>query len=413
MALSGHSDFMFHHLETNEDVEQYLGVIRSVFGQNSNVDVMVKKWIDHHPAMTLNDFFVIKHRDKIVACLNIIPSKWSIGGIPLKVAELACVATLPEYRHQGLQRILMSEYHEQITRQGCDLSAIEGIPYYYRQFGYEYALPLGESTKIQLTKIPDYKLTYVIRPFTSNDIPRAMQLLTETQQKFYVHSLRDEEIWKMQQETGMISEYKFEAYAVEENGKMIAYFRLNDNPESKELLLREITNANEPTAQSILGFLKNLGAQRGLETLVATISHHELFTRYLVATGMAEQNSPYAWQIRFIDYAQILMKMKPLLEKHLASSPYSHLTEKLNFDFYRYTVLVTIENGEITDIKRLETCEDRKIRFNPLVFVQLLFGHRSLKELQTIYQDFTVQPTCESLIDTLFPKLPSYIHTNY
>jgi len=411
--LSEHSDFTFHHLETNEDVEQCLEIMRSVFGQNSNVDMMVKKWIDHHPTMTLNDFFVIKRRGKMVACLNIIPSKWSIGGIPLKVAELACVATLPEYRHQKLQRILMSKYHEQITRQGYDLSAIEGIPYYYRQFEYEYALPLGESTKIQLAKIPDYKLTHVISPFTSNDIPRAMQLLTEAQQKFYVHSLRDKEIWKMQQETGRVSEYKFEAYAVEENGEMTAYFRLNANFESKELLLREITDVEEPTAQSILGFLKNLGIQRGLETLVATISHHEPFTRYLVATGLAEQNPPYAWQIRIIDYAKILLEMKPLLEKHLASSPQRHLTEKLNFNFYRYTVQITIENGEITNIERSETCEDRKIRFNPLVFVQLLLGHRSLKELQTVYPDFLVQPAYENLINVLFPKLPSYIHTDY
>ncbi|HVO37057.1 MAG TPA: GNAT family N-acetyltransferase [Candidatus Acidoferrum sp.] len=408
-----HSDFTFHHLETNEDVEQYLGIMRNVFGQNSNVDAMIKKWIDHHPAMTLNDFFVIKHQGKMIACLNIIPSEWSVGGIPLKVAELACVATLPEYRHQGLQRILMSKYDEQIAEQGYDLSAIEGIPYYYRQFGYEYALPLGESTKIQLAKIPDYKFAHVIRPFTSNDIARAMQLFTEAQKEFYVHSLRDEEIWKMQQETGMVSEYKFEAYAVEENGEMTAYFRLNANPESKELLLREITNVNEPTAQSILVFLKNLGIQRGLETLVATISHHEPFIECLVATGLAEQDPPYAWQIRIIDYAWVLMKMKPLFEKRLASSAYGHLTEKLNFNFYCYTVQVTIENGEIMDIERLETCEDRKIRFNPLVFVQLLLGYRSLKELQTVYPDFLVQPTYENLIDILFPKLPSYIHTNY
>jgi predicted acetyltransferase len=387
--------------------------MRNVFGQNSKVDLMVKKWIDHHPTITLNDFLVIKHQGKIVACLNVIPSKWSIGGIPLKVAELACVATLPEYRHQELQRILMSKYHEQIIRQGYDLSTIEGIPYYYRQFGYEYVLPLGELTKIQLANIPDCKLTHVIRPFTSNDIPKAMQLLTEAQQKFYVHSLRDEEIWKMQQETGMISEYKFEAYAVEENGEMTAYFRLNDNPESKELLLREITDVNEPTAQSIIAFLKNLGIQRGLETLVATISHHEPFTRYLVATGLAEENSPYAWQIRITNCTQVLMKMKPLLEKRLASSPHRHLTEKLNFNFYRYTVQVTVENGKITNIERSETCEDRKIRFNPLVFVQLLLGHRSSKELQMTYPDFIVQPTHESLIDTLFPKLPSYIHTDY
>ncbi|MCL6578374.1 MAG: GNAT family N-acetyltransferase [Candidatus Bathyarchaeota archaeon] len=50
------------------------------------------------------NFLVIKHHDKIVATLNLIPVKWSIGGIPLQVAEMGQVATLAEYRHRGLEK---------------------------------------------------------------------------------------------------------------------------------------------------------------------------------------------------------------------------------------------------------------------------------------------------------------------
>jgi predicted N-acetyltransferase YhbS len=121
-------DFTFQHLESDDDVEQHLELMRRVFGQNARIDLQVKKWMDHHPAMTLKDFFVIKNHGKIVACLNIIPSKWSIGGIEFKVSELGCVATLPECRHQGLQKWLHGEYHKQLLEQDYDLSAIEGIP---------------------------------------------------------------------------------------------------------------------------------------------------------------------------------------------------------------------------------------------------------------------------------------------
>jgi predicted acetyltransferase len=403
----------FQRLETEEDIDQHLELMRNVFGQNSHIDVMIKKWINHHPTMTLKDFFVIKHHGKIVACLDLIPSRWTIGGIPLKVAELGCVATLPEYRHQGLQRRLMIEYHKQLLEQERDLSAIEGIPYYYRQFGYEYALPLNEETRIKLDKIPDYKPIHTIRPLTNSDMPKAMQLLSQSQQKFYVHSIRDEGIWKMHQETGMIAEYKFEGYAVEENAEMIAYLRMNDNPESKELFLREITDVDQHTAQSILRFLRDTGQQRGLETLVATVSYHEPFMQHVIAMGEAKQNPPYAWQIRITGYVRLFQKMKPLFEKRLASSTYSDLSEKLNFNFYRYTIQMTVENGTITDIQRLETNEDRTMRFNPLVFAQLLLGHISREELQTIYPDFIVRASHKYLIDVLFPKLPSYIHTDY
>lgn len=405
-------DLKFQHLETEVDIAQHLELMRKVFGQDGRIDIQVRKWIDHHPTMSLKDFFVIKHLGKTVACLNLIPSIWSVGGIPLKVAELGCVATLPEYRHQGLQRRLMEEYHRQISDQRYDLSAIEGIPFYYRQFGYEYALPLQEEIRLKLSQIPDYEVKHRIRPFTKADVPKATQLFSQAQRKFYVHTVREEGIWRMQQETGLIAEYEFEGYAVEENGEMIAYFMVNVNSERKELLLREITDVDMYAVQSILKFLKDKGKQHGLETLLATISYHEPFVIQMVAIGGA-QSPPYAWQIRAMDYVKLLWKLKPLFEERLATSMYQHLTEKLNFNFYSYIVQIAVDSGVIMDVRRVETDEDRSVRFNPLVFVQLLLGYRSRDELQAVYSDFLVRTSRRHLIDVLFPKLPSYIHTEY
>ena len=66
-------DLTFQHLETDEDIEQNLELMRQVFGQTSDVDTLVKKLITHHPTMTPKDFFVIKHHGKIIASLNLIP----------------------------------------------------------------------------------------------------------------------------------------------------------------------------------------------------------------------------------------------------------------------------------------------------------------------------------------------------
>jgi hypothetical protein len=218
----------------------------------------------------------------------------------------------------------------------------------------------------------------------------------------------------MQETTGMTSEYKFERYAVEEDGEMTAYFRTSENREKNELMLREITDVTPDTARSILGFLKDQSRQRGFETLVAAVSSHETFTRQIMTLSEASQNPPYAWQIRVTDYARLFQKMKPLFEKRLAdSATLKHLTENLNFNLYRHTIQMTVENGSITDIQRLDISEDRNMRFNPLVFVQLLLGYRSREELETVYPDFIVRASHKPLVDALFPKLPSYIHTDY
>jgi len=74
---------------------------------------------------------------------------------------------------------------------------------------------------------------------------------------------------------------------------------------------------------------------------------------------------------------------------------------------------MSVANGEIVSIDRSETMERSKIWLNPLVFPQLLLGYRDRIELQMIYPDFIVRDSHKQLVDVLFPKLPSYIHTAY
>jgi len=410
---SKNSEFTLHRLETDDDIEQYLELIRNVFGQTSGADTLAKNLIDHHPKMTLKNFFVMKHQGRIIATLNLIPVQWSIGGIPLKVAEMGHVATLAEYRYRGLQRTLANEFHKEVERQGYDLCAIEGIAYFYRQFGYEYALPLLEETKIRLDQLPTSSAKANIRPFTRGDIHEAAQRLARSQERFYVHTIRDERIWRMQEQTKTASGDKFEGYSLEKDGEMVAYFRISDKPEENVLVLREASDADDHANEAILAFLKHVGKQRGFEHLMSRMSYQDPLTQKLVSLGAVQDNPPYAFQIRVPDYAAVFWKMKPLFERRLAESTYSHLTEKLNFNFRRYTIQIHVEDGSIRDVQKLDTDEDRTIGLNPLVFVQLLLGYRSRHELEMVYPDFRIRQSHRYLIDVLFPKLPSHIHAAY
>jgi predicted acetyltransferase len=405
--------FIFKHIETEQDILENLEIMRKVFGQNAGVDLLVKKLIYNHPSMTLKSHFIMKHQGKTVATLNSIPIDWCISNVPLKAAEMGCVATLPEYSNQGLMRRLVEEYHKQIDTQGFDLSVIEGIPYFYRQFGYEYALTLDEETTIPMEKLPDFNSNLEIRPFTIQDIPRAMELLAQSQSKFCVHSVRDEQIWKMQQETGLAGEYSFDGYAVEEEGKMRAHFRISRKPEEKKLILREATDTDYPTTMAILSFLKDTGKEYGLETLIARTSYCDPITKILATSGAEQRIPPYAWQIRVTDYVGLLQKMKPLFESRLAASEYRGLTEKLNLNFRRFRVQMEIENGFVTDMQPLRTDEQCIIGLNPPASIRLIFGYKSREELEACFPDFCVRLRYKRLIDVLFPKLPSHIHVVY
>ncbi len=404
-------EFEVRPLKTSDEVEQELELLRDVFGRNERVDLMVRKLISHHPTMTLDDFFVTMHNGRAVAGLCLIPQVWSVGGIPIKTAELGCVASLPEYRNRGLQRRLMNEYHARVADQRYDLSAIEGIPYFYRQFGYEYALPLDEQTRIPPSKVPEYKESYQIRRFTNGDLQKGRKLLERSQQKFLVHSVRSDDVWRMQQKTSMAAEYSFEDYVLEADGEMTAYFRIAQRAESKELVLTEASDLDQLAARQILRFLKDTARKLGLETIAARTSYYDSFTERIVALGGA-QAPAYAWQIRVTNCVELLRKLGPLLEQRLARSEYNDLTRELNFNFYRTSVQMILSDGLVEDVRQTEI-EDRTMRFNPLVFVKLLLGYRSREELEYMYPDFIVRPEAKNLVDVLFPKRPSHIHIVY
>jgi predicted acetyltransferase len=406
------SDFTFQHLETEEDIEQNLELQRKVFSQDPTIDAMIKKFIYSHPKMTLKNHYIMKHKGKAVATLNLIPLNWSIGGVPLKVAEMGNVATLPEYRNLGLIRRLVAEYHKDVESQGYDLSTIEGIPGFYRQFGYDYALTHDEEASIPVEKLPDCESRLEFRPFVEKDIPAAETLLAESQRKFLVHSARDDAIWRMQQATGLAGEYGYEAYTVESSGGMVAYFRVSGKSEEKQLILREATDTSYPTTLAILGFLKTHSKKQGYETLVARTSYQDSISHILASLG-AQQRPPYAWQIRITDPVSLLRKMRPLFELRIAASEYRGLTEKLNINFRRFRIQLTIEDGSFTGIEPLKTEEPCAVGLNPPASTQLILGHRSRQELEQCHPDFIVRPTYKRLIDVLFPKLPSYIHVGY
>jgi len=408
------ADFAPRRLKTGEDVEQYLELIRKIWREEPGVDKLAKKLIDYHPKMNLRNFYVIKDKDRMVSTLNLIPVTWSIGGVQLKAAEMGHVGTLPEYRGKGLIQRLIDEYHKEVQKQGYDVAVIEGIPYFYRQFGYEYAVPLLEETKIRLDQIPEWKTEIKIRPFAEKDIPKAKMLLEQSQRRFYVHSVRDEAIWKVQQRTNIASDPEpFQGYAVEEQGKMIAYFRIREIPKEKELLLTEITEVDQLAAQALLSFLKKYGNQHNLETLSTNISYEEPFAQYLVSLGAMKSVPTYAWQIRIADYVRIFRKLKPLFEHRLANSMYNRLTETLNFNFRVFTIQVTVKDGKIRDIRKIAKSERSPIGLNPLAFVQLMTGYKNRQELMETVPDVRVAVSHRPLIDVLFPKMPSYIHSAY
>ena len=400
--------FTVKHPDSNTDIEQIYMILNEAFPAEP-VDGIVRRFIEHHPDMGPMNHFIVNHGDEPAAYLCLIPETWVLDGVELRVAEMGCVGTRPKYRRMGLQRVLNDRFNQAAKEGGFDLCVLAGIPYFYRQFGFEYAVTLDESATLELSGAVEPSRLQT-RPMELGDVSEAQAMLEASQCRLMVHSLRTRGVWKMQLETGTYGGEPCESIAVLDAGKLAAYMRISQG--EGVLVLKELGVSSLSLFKPVFSLLHGIAAERGLTRLVNRVSSHDGFSGYLDQMG-ATRSRPYAWQVKLVDFQRVFMKLKPLLVSRVRNSEHAGLTEALNLNFRKFNIRLEWADGELTGVKKSLDCSDRSIGLNPYVFPQLLLGYRSRQEMEHMYPDFRVKPEYAGLIDTLFPKGAGYIHYCY
>ncbi|HEX2620689.1 MAG TPA: hypothetical protein VHL11_11085, partial [Phototrophicaceae bacterium] len=129
------------------------------------------------------------------------------------------------------------------------------------------------------------------------------------------------------------------------------------------------------------------------------------------SSGRHIQNM-YAWYLRVADTAAFIRHIAPVLEQRLAGSDANNYTGKLKIAYYDLTGLeITFEQGKIVDAaERKFDLYEGDASFPYYSFLNVLFGHRTFSELQTVYPEVIASPTAQILLQTLFPKQRSWIN---
>lgn len=401
--------YQFYKPSTPQDYE-HLYALMGVAFRDEDVAKIVRRFVVKHSEMTHDNYFVIKHGEKTVAGLVLIPQKWSIDGMDLKVAEMGCVATDPAYRRKGLQYILNKRFDKYSKEKGYDLCVLAGIPFFYRQFGYQYAVELDYETSIMTEQLPQGSMLSV-RPFKPIHVQEAHRLLEITQKGYMIKSIRTQKIWQIQVETGTYGAEPFKASVFYAGDKMVAYYRWWPEPEEKALVIKELALGDEQKIPMIAASLREEAEKQGLAKVKTKLSHVDAFSRYLLVLG-AERNKPYAWQVKILEPVRFLKKIGPVFERRLENSKFKELSGELRMNFWKYAISLRFEGGKLVSVKEVFEAK-RVLGMNPYASIQLFLGYRSRAELEHMYPDFYIKGGYEQLIDVLFPCKPSYIHYCY
>lgn len=395
------------------DVERVAAFSGAVFDET--VAAMSRTLLLAHPHTRPEGWLFVEDEaaGQIVSSLCLIPWTWRCEGVKLKAGEMGIVGTREGYRHRGLIRALVARFDELLRKGDFDLSPIQGIPYYYRQFGYEYAVPLEADWRVELYQVPDPPPGYSFRQATLNDLPALMAMYNEAATDLSIHAARDEAVWRYLFGPSRETETTAETWLVlDETEQTAGYFRVAQHGFGEGLIVNEGSRLSHNAALAALSHLKKLAGERQKPYLRLNLSAGSTLVQVARHHG-ARDTGTYAWQIRLMDVGRLLGKLAPVLERRVAASPFAGLTEKVCLNLYREAFEMRFEAGRLVAVERLGFKGRSGIRFPPALAAPLLLGYRSREELAQTHHDVLVWPEWRHLVDVLFPKMQSFIYTNY
>ncbi len=405
---------MLKSVSTLDDAQRVADFQSSVHGPA--VGPVAYNLILHHPYTRPEHWLFVEEEanKRVVSGLCLIPWRWRYEDVELRVGEMGICATAEDYRNRGLVRALMKR-HKELLREGeYHLSQIQGIPYFYRQFSYEYAMPLEGGWHVELHELTNLPADgYTFRLANIDDLPVLMRLYDETMRDLAISACRDEAEWRYLFEHTDNSEMEMENWVVvDAEGRIAGYWRVQKYGFGTGLNINECSEMDHAAAAAVLGYLKTQAEERA-KPYIRLIMHDQSNLIKLAQTRGAHSEGRYAWQIHIPDVPRLLLRIAPVLERRLANSAFAELTQTVILNLYKTTFRLQFEGGKLRAVDAMGFSDEGEIRIPPLLFAPLVLGWRTWRGLRANYPDVRVEGMAQALMDVLFPKMDAFIYTIY
>jgi hypothetical protein len=425
-----------------EPLAAFVGdVLRAQDGDTPNAALAVwtRDLIEgRHPTFAPGDATVVADRrtGAIVSCLHLISQTWAYGGVPVPVGQPELIGTAPDRRGGGLVRAQFEVVHGWSAARGHRMLAISGIPWFYRQFGYELAIERGggpNSSIEALLPLPAVPANWRVRAAGDADLPFLVELAGAAAARSLVTVPRDAALWRYElsgkcAESGAHREIR----VLECDGARVGYL-VHAGQLAGEYFgvtafeVRAGVSWREAWVCA-LSYLLETGvelAKRAPAGRSPALSFWFLGTEHPLyrVSRLPRRDPGYAWYVRVPDVPAFLQAVAPALERRLAASVCAGHTGTLTLGFYTDGVRLTLTRGALTAVERwrpdvtvagIEAGRPSGDARRPLAmfpdrtFLQLLFGFRALEELEASFPDCVVRTTeARALLGALFPRTPS------
>jgi len=379
----------------------------------------LKKYINRlfleHPKRDEIYWIYIEENDsnKMVSSIVLAPLKWDFDGTLIPVCEMTLVGTLTEYRNRGLIGILNQLYEDIMEHKGYIFSVIRGIPYYYRKFGYEFALNLDERIVLNKNQIPSKEVEEVsIRKATRQDLDFIKSIYNNQNEKFFITNRFNRNNFYFKFMNVDFDNNFSSTYLIELRRKLKSFFSISMSYDSIGYSL-VVPEVNEECMVKIVQFVNTLSKEK--DQIVFQVNSDTKFSQYICSIG-GKKNLGYGWQIRIPNIKKFLHAISPVLEQRIKRSSRKGLTQDVVISDYKKIFTLIFKNGKIEDIDIKKgypfpgSCD---VQIPNSFLIKLLLSNRTFEEIKYIVTDSILKPGSEDLIKILFPKKPSLPNTYY
>ncbi|KAG0090952.1 hypothetical protein BGZ93_009064 [Podila epicladia] len=367
----------------------------------------------NHTVMSENDYAIVENtlakegENPIIACTCLMTGTGYYGEVDLSLGKPEAVGCLPEYRNKGLiRRLFLEMIHPASEARGDIIQFLPGIPHFYLQFGYEYALGVRSVRAIHdvTKKIPALATgdtePFTLREPTLADLPYLVEMSSPKRMlnQAQIGAYYDEAYWRYTIHTVLetaespydinrISRIIVDPKTGKDAGlvmlcghsiKYLGIFTLDEGYSYREALYPVVRQllaaASEPTP-----FDKREAAKKAAEAKESPVVEDDnkdkkdetpapphkfssigiaLDTQHPVYKLLEHKSEPFGpnhrLYTRIPSYATFIQRVAPTLERRIAESPLAGITAKFHFNFFRKVegaagkqLEIVIEDGKI------------------------------------------------------------------
>jgi hypothetical protein len=393
--------------------------------------------LESHPVIGPSNVLVVQdtRAGQIVSSTMLIPQTWTYAGIPFGVGRPEVVATEPAYRRRGLVRAQLQALHALSESMGHLVQGITGIPWYYRQFGYEYALDLGGGRVSYFSNVPTLKKAdpahptvqaeaeaYHLRAMTHADQPFAASLYERECARSLIACPRSDSLWRyLLDDSPEAKAFRVPLQIIESlDGRPVGYMQTSRELWGDMIVVNEIAFADGQSVRAampaVLRWMKTFGEgesasqSRPVNAVLLSLGReHPVYDA--IPELLPRTRIPYGWYIRVPDVPRFVSHLAPALESRLAASAMAGYTGELRISEYERGLRLVFEKGILATVQAWQPTVDEvgECGFPHRSFLRLVFGEKSLGELRAVYPDCWAKDEADVLLNALFPKWSSCV----